>query len=469
MMWLMALPARPTRRSFLRTAVASGLLAPTLRANDGPANIVLILADDLGFGDVGCYGSHIPTPNLDRLAESGVRFTHFYSANPVCSPSRASLLTGRYATRMGLPGVMFPDHKGGIPSTEYTLPQLLQPAGYRTGMVGKWHLGDATGYQPNDKGFDEFFGVPWSNDMNPLPLRQNRQTIQEGPPQNLLTQTFTSQAVRFVEANKERPFFLYLSHTAPHIPLAPSSLFSGQSGLGHYGDSVMELDWSVGRVLSALRNNGLEENTIVLFTSDNGPWYQGSGGPLRGRKGSTFDGGMRVPFVARFPGRIPAGTVCTSMGTTMDLLPTLTRIAGAALPPNPLDGVDIWNQLAGDSAAPERDIFLFFDNNHIQCARMGQWKLHFARYNTPPWTEEPASGRWNLPLAQPELYDMVHDPAEAYDVAESNPKVVKAILDRVNAMLPSFPEPVQAAWRTTRNQQVLWSPTGGYPVRKGGG
>ena len=306
-------------------------MAARLRGQSRKPNIVMIYADDLGYGDLGCYGSPIATPNLDRLAEDGARFTNFYSASPVCSPSRAALLTGRYPTRVEVP-VVFSPGEGGLPASEITLAQVLKSAGYRTSCIGKWHLGSPARFLPTNRGFDEFFGVPYSADMTPCPLIRGTTVMAPSADVSTLTAQFTQEAVEFVNRSKDGPFFLYLAHTAPHLPLAASERFAGKSGLGEYADVVQELDWSTGQVMEAIRANGLDSNTLVMFSSDNGPWWQGSQGKLRGRKGETYEGGMREPFLARFPGVIPQGMGCMGMATTMDILPTLARLAGAETP-----------------------------------------------------------------------------------------------------------------------------------------
>src|SRR5215471_1807959 len=341
-----------SRRAFLASSAAAALV----RGQQRLPNIVFIYADDLGYGDLGVYGSKIRTPNLDRMAAEGVRFTQFYSANPVCSPARAALLTGRYPTRTGVPRVLNPNDTAGLALNETTIAQMLKGSGYRTMCIGKWHLGHQPQFLPTSRGFDEYFGIPYSNDMTPRPLLHNAEQLEE--PANLenLTQRYTEQAVKFLERDRGTPFFLYMPHTFPHIPLAASPRFRGKSPLGLYGDVIEELDWSVGEVFSALRRTRADGNTLVMFSSDNGPWYQGSPGPLRGRKGSTYEGGVREPLLARFPGRIPKGTVCNGVAGTIDILPTLAKLTGAALPKAPLDGIDIWPLLSGQEQSIEREV-----------------------------------------------------------------------------------------------------------------
>jgi arylsulfatase A-like enzyme len=455
-----------SKRTFLKTA-AGALWGAKLSAQTRPPNVVFIYADDLGYGDVGCYGSSIRTPHLDHLAAEGARFTNFYSASPVCSPSRAALLTGRYPTRSGITAVLMSGDTFGLPDTETTIAQTLKLAGYRTMCVGKWHLGSTTPFLPTNRGFDEYYGLPYSNDMSPLKLLHNTDVIENPTNLTTLAGRYTDQAVSFIDRSKNSPFFLYLAHHIPHIPLTPSERFKGASGLGPYGDSIMELDWSVGRVLRALAANKLSDDTLVMFASDNGPWYQGSAGRLQGRKGGTFEGGVREPFIARFPGRIPRGLVSHGVSSTMDVFPTVARLAGAPLPGNALDGVDIWPLLTGEKDEVDRELLLYFDDWNLQCARSGKWKLHVSRYNSIAWTPDPPGGRCNLPLPNPELYDLEADPEESYDAAGDNPQIVAAIRSRMEELLPTFPGPVMNAWAYTMNCKVQGGPAGALPVRVG--
>ncbi len=450
------------RREFLRCA-AGALMARRAVGAQRPPNIVMILCDDLGYGDLGCYGSGIRTPNLDRMAAEGVRFTQFTSANPVCSPSRAALMTGRYPTRVGVPRVLNPKDTTGLPASETTMAEMLKPRGYRTMCVGKWHLGHLPEYLPTRRGFDEYFGIPYSNDMDPRPLMHNAEVIEQPARLDTLTRRYTDQAVRFIEQAKGSPFFLYLPHTFPHIPLAASKSFRGKSKAGLYGDVVEEIDWSVGEVLGAVKRNGVERETLVLFSSDNGPWYQGSPGRLRGRKGTTYEGGVREPFLARWPGRIAAGAVSDALASMMDIFPTVARLAGAALPAAPLDGIDIWPLLAGHARPIRREPLLYFDNVNVQCARQGPWKLHVARYNTPAFSPAPAGGRVNLPLATPELYDLSNDPDESYDVAADHPDVVRQLSADIERLIATFPENIQQAYRETKARGVQSTPAGALP------
>ncbi len=446
-----------TRRTFLKTAAAGAMAARR------PPNMVLIYADDLGYGDLGCYGSKIPTPNLDRMSAEGMRFTQFYSANPVCSPSRAALMTGRYPTRVDVPRVLFPQDKTGLPDSEATIAQVLRKAGYKTMCVGKWHLGHLPPYLPTSRGFDEYFGIPYSNDMVPRVLLHNTETVEQTATLETLTQRYTERAVSFIRRSKGSPIFLYFPHTFPHIPLAASARFRGKTGMGLYADVLAELDWSVGQVLASLKENGIDDNTLVMFSSDNGPWYQGSPGRLRGRKGWTFEGGVREPFIARFPGRIPKGEVSHGVGSTMDILPTVARLASAPPPAKPLDGIDIWPLLSGQERSLEREALLYFDDVHLQCARWGRWKLHIARYTGAAYSPSPAGGRQNLPLNVPELYDLESDPDESCDAYPDRPQVAAEIQARIERLIATFPEPIRQDYYATQGKATRKSTPGAFP------
>lgn len=445
------------RRQFLLTSTASAF-APAR-----PPNVVIIFCDDLGYGDLGCYGSKIRTPHIDRLAAQGIRFTNFYSGNPVCSPSRAALLTGRYCVRAGVPKVLFPTDERGLPQSEVTLAQTLKTRGYRTMCVGKWHLGHKPDYLPTTRGFDHYFGIPYSNDMNPRWLMEDTQVVEEQATLETLTPRYTERAVKFIEesAKAGEPFFLYMPHTYPHIPLAASEKFRGKSPLGIYGDVLEELDASVGEVLAALDRSHAAANTLVIFTSDNGPWYQGSAGPLRGRKGSTWEGGQRVPFLARFPGRIPRGKVSHAVAGVMDFHPTIAKLCGATAK-NPFDGVDIWPLLTG-AAALDREVFLYFDDVYLQCARLSKWKLHIARHNVMAYNPAPPGGRVSLPLAKPELYNLDADPSESYDVAAENPQVVADIQARIARVMSTMPEPIRRTHAEHMARKATSPPAGALP------
>ncbi len=451
------------RRHFLKTAAGAIAAGSLHAAAQRPPNVVLIYCDDLGYGDLHCYGSNLRTPSLDRLASEGVRFTNFYSANPVCSPSRAALMTGRYPTRVGVPRVLNPKDTTGLPDSETTIAQVLKKANYKTMCIGKWHLGHLPQYLPTNRGFDEYFGIPYSNDMNPRVLLHNMETVEAEATLETLTPRYTGQALRFIERSKDSPFFLYMPHTYPHIPLAASARFRGKSAEGLYGDVVEEVDWSVGEVLGALKKHGLEKNTLVLFSSDNGPWFQGSPGRLRGRKGSTYEGGVREPFLARLPGRIPAGRVCEGIGSTMDILPTVAKLVSAPLPEKALDGIDIWPLLAGEKKELDREALLYFDNWNLQCARKGRYKLHIARYNTMAYNPAPAAGRRNLPLRPAELYDVLNDFDESYDVAPEHPDIVKDLQARIERLIAGFPDEVKKAYAETQARETGKTAVGALP------
>jgi arylsulfatase A-like enzyme len=412
-------------------------------------NFIVILADDLGYGDIGCDGGRfIRTPNIDRMAAEGVRFTDFYASANVCTPSRAGLLTGQYAIRHGLAHeVLQPADTKGLPLSEITLPQTLKPD-YATALVGKWHLGHvAPHWPPTAYGFDAFYGLPYSHDMRPLALYEGRGEAVERRDGKVdlakLTQHFFEQKLAFAEANRERPFFVLLALTAPHIPLVPNPDDLTGSAAGAYGEVVEEIDVNVGRLLERLKALGLDEDTLVIFTSDNGPWFEGSSGPFRDRKGgSAWDGGFRVPFVARQPGRIPAGRVESGLSSNLDLLPTLTALAGLPQPDVELDGADISGMLTGQGASPHEEILLF-NNNHVAGLRTGRWKLVARSYYRT----------YDVPLdALPLLFDMAADPGETYSVARTHPDVLadmRARLERARAkyepMADLFPPHVAPA------------------------
>jgi arylsulfatase len=370
------------------------------RAHAGEApkrlpNIIVILADDMGYGDLGCFGNKkIKTPNLDRMARQGMRFTSFYVTDAVCSPSRASLMTGCYAVRIGLEGALNPTSRIGISSNELLLSTLCKQRGYATALVGKWHLGHQPQFNPLRHGFDEYFGTLFPNDCTnkyhpiirtfpPFNLMEGEKVVAVEPDQSKFTQQFTERAVQFIEKNKEKPFFLYLAHAMPHVPIHPSEKFRGKSQGGLYGDVIEELDWSVGEVLAALKKNGLDENTLVIFTSDNGPFlsygnHGGSAGPLRGGKLNAFEGGVRMPCIMRWPGRIPAGKDCDEVASTIDIVPTVSRLIGGKLASHPIDGKDISPLMFGTPGAKSpHDAFYFYNGTELHAVRSGDWKLHF--------------------------------------------------------------------------------------------
>jgi arylsulfatase A-like enzyme len=423
------------------TVLLALLVVTAGRAADPPPNIVLIYADDLGYGDLGCYGHPtIRTPHLDRLAAEGMRFTQFYSAAEVCTPSRAALLTGRLPIRSGMASnrrrVLFGNSAGGIPDEELLLSEALQARGYQTCCIGKWHLGHLPQYLPTRQGFDRYFGLPYSNDMRPLPLLRQEETLEMSPDQSMLTQRYTDEAVAFIkdtqrEANKARPFFLYLPHTMPHVPLFANPQERGRSARGLYGDVVEALDASTGRITATLRELGIAENTLIVFSSDNGPWLikkqeGGSAGLLREGKGSTWEGGMRVPGLFWWPGRIPAGVVTQELASTMDVYVTCLTLAGAPLPKDrTLDGYDISPVLFGQGKSP-REVMFYYRGEELFAVRKGAFKAHFktqAGYGQPrPEAHDP-----------PLLYNLLIDPSEQYDVAQQHPEAIAAIRTEVEA------------------------------------
>jgi arylsulfatase len=450
------------RRAFLQALASTPLLAMQ-RGDSAPPNVVFIYADDMGYGDLHCYGSNLSTPNIDKLAAEGVRFTNWTSADPVCSPSRAALLTGRYPTRVGVPRVLFPKDKEGLNLDEQTLADLLKARGYRTQCVGKWHLGVTPDYLPTKRGFDHYFGIPYSNDMSPSILMQDDQIVEQPVKLDTLTQRYTDVATKFIRDSAGSPFFLYFPHTFPHIPLAASPRFRGKSPEGIYGDAVAEIDWSVGEVVSTLQSAGVASNTLVVFSSDNGPWHQGSPGKLRGRKGETWEGGVREPFIAWMPGRIPKGRVSNAVGSMMDVVPTVTKLCGAAAPKKPVDGLDVWPLFTGAVATLDRPPLLYFDDTHLQCARWGEWKLHVSRYNHRGYSPAPAGGNKNLLLPKPELYDLEKDPDESFDVADMHPEIVSQMLASVETQMKTFPDAILHDWEETKQRKVSPTAAGALP------
>ena len=405
-------------------------------------NVVVIYADDLGWGDLACYGApSIRTPNLDRMAAEGQRWTNFYSAAPVCTPSRAALLTGRYPVRSGMAStkrrVLFPTSKGGLPASEATLPELLKGKGYATACVGKWHLGHLPEFLPTRHGFDAYFGIPYSNDMDRVPgaapavirdpksefwnvpLLRGEKEVERAPDQAMLTPRYTAEAVGFIRANKTKPFFLYLAYAMPHVPLFASPAFRGKSPAGLYGDAVEEIDGSVGELLQALRDEGLDRRTLVVFSSDNGPWllfdrHGGSAGPLREGKGSTWEGGVRVPGLFWWPGTIAPGVV-REIGCTMDVFATAARRAGAD--PGAVDGVDLSPALLGKGPSP-RETLIYHRDETVFAVRKGRWKLHL-------FTQKGYGEAKAVEHDPPLLFDLGDDPGERWDVAAKHPEVVE--------------------------------------------
>jgi arylsulfatase len=452
-----------TRREFLLSSAAAAMLPKAAFGPGKPLNVVLVFCDDLGYGDIAVYGGANPTPNLTGFAAEGMRFTNLDSANPVCSPSRASLLTGRYPTRVGVPRVLFPKDVEGLNLDEVTLADMLKAKGYKTCAVGKWHLGLPEKYLPTSRGFDEYLGVPYSVDMNPRVLMDGTKVIEQETDVDYLTQKYTKRSIEFIEKSKNGPFFLYLAHSMVHIPLGASPEFKGKSGLGLYGDALAEIDWSFGEIMKTLDRNGLRENTLVLFTSDNGPWFQGSPGRLRGRKTDTYEGGVREPFLARLPGRIQAGSVCNGLASLMDVTPTIAKLTGAQPGKKPFDGIDIWPLLSGEKKSIDRDVLLFFDNVYLQAARWNRWKLHLTRYDQESYSVIRGQRQTNYALRNPELYDMDLDVDESYDVAPLHPDIVARISGRVTELLATFPAGVQQAWAETRNRVNVETRIGARP------
>ena len=415
-------------------------------------NIVLIFTDDQGYNDVGVFGAtDISTPNLDQMAKDGAKLTSFYAAQAVCSASRAGILTGCYPNRIGIHNALMPNSKIGLSTEETTLAELLKDNGYATGIFGKWHLGDHERFMPNRHGFDEYFGIPYSNDMwplhpqqgpifdfGPLPLYENERVIDTLTDQTNLTQEITRRSVAFIEKHKARPFFLYVPHPQPHVPLFVSEKFRGKSKRGLYGDVIMEIDWSVGQIMKALKDNGLEEDTIVIFTSDNGPWlaygnHAGSAYPLREGKGTAWEGGQREPFLIKYPRRIKKGITVAAPVMAIDLLPTLVEITNADLPKNVIDGKSAWPLLLGRTKeSPQEAYFFYYRVNELFGVRYGKWKLYFPhRYRT---MEGQIQGKDGLPgeyrmvdLDKIELYNLEEDIGEKKNVAEQYPEIVAKI------------------------------------------
>ena len=431
---------------------------PGAAAGPRPPNIVLIFCDDMGYADVGCYGAKgYKTPHIDRLARDGVRFTDFYVPQGVCSASRVALLTGCYPNRVGILGALGPNSKVGIHSNELTLAEMLKARGYATAIYGKWHLGRPPQFLPAAHGFDDYFGLPYSNDMWPLhprtptnypalPLIEGTNVVQLMPDQTRLTTWYTERAVRFIESNHHRPFFLYVPHNMPHVPLFVSEKFAGKTKRGLYGDVIAEIDWSVGQILDALKRHKLDENTLVLFSSDNGPWLEygdhaGSAGALREGKATAFEGGVRVPFIARWPGRIPTGKTCREPAMTIDLLPTIAMLTGGELPAHTIDGRDIWPLLAGKRGATSpHKALLFYWGQELHAIRSGPWKLHFAHPYVKP--VPPGAGGKPGVMTKPEielsLFHLGKDIRESKNVAGQHPEVaahLKALADKARVEL----------------------------------
>jgi len=420
---------------------------------DTPPNIVIIFTDDQGYQDVGSYGSpDILTPNLDRMAREGTRFTNFYVAQPVCSASRAALMTGCYPSRVGIMGALGPNSQRGLAPAEMTIAELLKQKNYATAIYGKWHLGDLPPHLPTQQGFDDYYGIPYSNDMwpyhperpdgyPPLKLMEDDKVIDTLEDQSLITTEYTERAVSFIEENKDQPFFLYLAHSMPHVPLFVSEKYKGKSERGLYGDVIMEIDWSVGQVLEALERNGIDDNTWVIFTSDNGPWlsygdHAGSALPLREGKGTSLEGGVRVPGIMRWPGKIPADQIVEQPVMTIDLFPTIAEVTGTSLPKQKIDGKNVWPLITQEDNAknPHEAYFFYYRQNELQAVLSGdgRWKLYL------PHTYRTLNGRdggtGGMPVKYEyndmgmELYDLRHDISETTDVSGQHPEVVERLL-----------------------------------------
>ncbi len=433
-----------------------------VQAQSTKPNVIIIFMDDMGYGDPECYaGVNYKTPNINKLAAEGMRFTGFYAAQAVCSASRAGLLTGCYPNRVGIHGALMPWAEIALNTSEETIASVLKKAGYRTGMVGKWHLGAKAPNLPVHYGFDEFLGLPYSNDMWPVgydgkPVTDTANRKFKYPPlpllegdhpvryirtlddQGTLTADYTARACAFIKKNRNHPFFLYLAHSMVHVPINASPRFLGKSGAGLFGDVMMEVDWSVGEVMQTLKQQGIDENTLVIFTSDNGPWltfgdHAGNTGGLREGKGSSWEGGQRVPCIVRWPGTVPAGTVCNNLSATIDLLPTIAKLAGAPLPENTIDGVDIsslWFMKEG--ANPRNELAYYYGRNNLEAVRKGSWKLVLPHRGQTYKTYMPGKNGFpggyaevQVPLA---LYDLAHDPGETQDVQSAHPEVVKDLM-----------------------------------------
>ena len=392
-------------------------------------NIVYIFADDLGYGDLSCYGAKdINTPNIDQIAKEGIKFTEFYSASSVCSPSRAALLTGRYPQRMGINTVFFLESFTGIPDKEITIPEILKEKGYATGIVGKWHLGHHSKYLPLQHGFDEYFGIPYSNDMESVVYMRGNEVESYKVKQQYITKTYTKEAQKFITKNKDNSFFLYIAHSMPHVPLYASEEFIGTSKRGLYGDVVQELDWSVGQILKSLREHGILENTLIVFSSDNGPWLAmkedgGSAGDLREGKTFTFDGGMKVPTVAMWKNRIPQGIINTEVASQMDWFPTIANITGSSIPKGlVIDGLDISKVLTDKGNRKNSDL-LFLDGKQLQGYRSGQWKvkLPYKGFRGNKWKQF-------VKAHDTLLFNLNTDPGEKNNLFEKYPEKAKEIL-----------------------------------------
>ena len=397
-------------------------------------NIVFIYADDLGYGDLTCFGAtQIKTPNLDKIAENGIKFTSFYSVSPVCSPSRAGLMTGRYPVRMGIHHVFFPESWNGLPVEEVTMADKLKEAGYATGIVGKWHLGHHRQFLPLQRGFDEYFGIPYSNDMEAVVYLRGNEVVNDEVDQSQMVKTYTTEALDFIERHKNEPFFLYFPHNMPHVPVYASENFNGVSEYGLYGDVVEEIDWSTGEIIKKLQELEIEDNTIVVFSSDNGPWLKmcemgGKAGILREGKGTTFEGGMRVPTVMQWRDKVKKGQVIDDMATMMDWFPTFMSILGEDMPVDrPIDGKDISPLIFGIGPREGED-FAYWSYGKLMAFRSGDWKIKLPRGEI--------KGRYTYP-GEPAhdtlLFNLKDDPGEKNNLAKDYPEKVNELILKINA------------------------------------
>ena len=430
---------------FATAAIITAILWSPASAAERPPNFVVVFADDLGYADVGCFGGKdLSTPHLDRMAAEGRKLTSFYVSQAVCSASRTALLTGCYNNRVGILGALGPQSKIGIHDDETLISEVLKPRGYATAIFGKWHLGHHPQFLPTRHGFDEYFGLPYSNDMWPkhptskfpdLPLMEAERILEYNPDQTQLTTWYAERAVQFIEKHAERPFFLYVPHAMCHVPLFVSDKFAGTSPRGLFGDVISEIDWSVGQILAALKRCNIDDNTLVIFTSDNGPWlsygnHAGSAEPFREGKGTMWEGGVRVPCIARWPGKIPAGTTCTGMAATIDILPTCVRLAGAALPSRQIDGMDIWPALVTPVAnRSPRDSYYYYWGQELHAVRQGPWKLHFPHsYRTLKMAgRDGQPGPYTQATTELALYNLETDEGEQTNVASAHPEIVEKL------------------------------------------
>jgi arylsulfatase A-like enzyme len=413
-------------------------------------NIILIYLDDMGYGDLSMTGSGgFTTPNIDRMADKGIFFTHYYSPQAVCSASRAGLMTGCYPNRVGFSGALDHRSKTGINEDEETIAEILKKKGYATAIYGKWHLGCQPRFLPLKHGFDEFYGIPYSHDMwpmhpdvrdyyPPLPLIADEEVIATNPDHSQFTLQFTQRAIDFIHRNRTKPFFIYLAHPLPHVPLGVSGAFSGKSEQGMYGDVMMEIDWGVGEIMKTLRRLGIERNTLVIFTSDNGPWinygnHAGNTAGLREGKGTTFEGGQRVPCIMWWEGTIPAGTVTNKLAAGIDILPTVAEATGAPLPAKKIDGVSLLQLLKGDESVSPRDAFYYYyRKNNLEAVTDGRWKLVFPHFGRTyegfiPGKDGKSGGAYENHWFEGGLYDLWRDPGERYDLKEYFPEIVQRL------------------------------------------